>query len=162
MTVTRMSLIGVLLFVGCATAPAPVARISFPADEYAHLNSTGVAVVKGQAFLKTRGGEVKTAAGSDVVLNPATSYSQQWYEVDYVGGKTLGDPDPRISSYILKTMADAEGRFTFRNVPSGDYYLVTKVVWDAPTRLGLTPQGGTIAKLITVKDGDELEIVLTK
>jgi len=163
MTGIRVSLIGVLLFVGCATAP--VARMPFPAEEYARLDSTGVAVVKGQAFLKTRGGEVITAAGNEVILNPETSYSQQWFEVSYLGGKELAEPDPRVLPYVAKTTADADGRFTFQNVAPGNYYVVTSVVWEAPGGNilgGPNAQGGYVAKLITVREGDHLDVVVTR
>ncbi len=65
-------LIAAALFLGLATAcatrvVAPVQRIPFPEAEYATLKMNGTAVIRGQAFLKTRGGDVKTAAGNEVL-----------------------------------------------------------------------------------------------
>jgi hypothetical protein len=156
-------LIVTLCACGCQETP-PVARIPFPQAEYAALPKTGTGVVRGQAFLKTRGGDVKTAAGSLVWLNPATSYAEQWYEVGYLKDSPLEPVDPRVRQYNLETVADAEGRFEFRNVPPGDYFLATQVVWEAPTgyRGSPVPQGGLVAKRITVRDGQEQQVVLTR
>lgn len=155
----------VVLLTGCVPAmQPPVDRIAFPEAEYAALAKTGTAVVNGQAFLKTRGGDVKTAAGEDVMLNPVTSYSQQWAEVAYLGGRDLTAADSRYAQYVRTTTANAEGRFTFTDVPPGDYYLTATVVWDAPTGYqgALRRQGGLVSQRITVKDGDKLDIVLTR
>lgn len=74
----RPAIVGVvLLSTSCAglRPAATVERIAFPQEEYSSLPEAGTAVVHGQAFLKTRGGDVKTAAGEEVILNPVTSYS---------------------------------------------------------------------------------------
>lgn len=153
-------------FVGCVPRVAikPVDRIPFPEDEYKRLASTGTAIVKGQAFLKTRGGDVKTAAGNEVILNPVTTYTNQWYEVNYLKGMPMKEPDSRLWQYVKKQIADGNGRFTFKNVPAGDYYVTVPVFWEAPVGYqgGLVLQGGFISKRITVKDGEEIEIILTR
>ena len=158
----REFILTMCLLTPSAACVAPVERVAFPESEYASLPQSGSATVSGQAFLKTRGGDVKTAAGNDVLLNPVTSYSLQWYEQSYLGGKRLTDPDPRQDHYIRKTIADGDGRFTFSDVPSGDYFLVALVVWEAPTGYGLASQGGYVAKRITVRDGDKLQEVVTR
>jgi len=150
------------LIAGCVSMQPPVERIPFPGGEYDSLRESGTAVIRGQAFLKTRGGDVKTAAGEEVVLNPVTSYSQQWYQVAYLNGRPLTGPDPRYLRYIRKTIADADGRFTFRNVAGGDYFIVARVVWEAPTGYGLVPQGGFVAKKVSVEDGTELDVIVTR
>lgn len=68
----------------CASIAAkPIPRVLFQESEYLALPKTGTATIIGQAFLKTRGGDVKTAAGNEILLNPVTSYSLQWYEMSY-------------------------------------------------------------------------------
>jgi hypothetical protein len=154
---------------GCETSPKPVARIPFPQAEYAALPKTGTGIVRGQVFMRTRGGDVKTGAGLEVVLNPVTSYSQQWYEVQYKATQgaliqKIENPDPRLAQYRRETTADAEGRFEFKNVPPGDYFVVGLVVWEAPSSSqgSHVTQGGWIAKQITVKDGEEQHVILTR
>lgn len=140
----------------------PAERIAFPEQEYASMPQTGTATVRGQAFLKTRGGDVKTAAGEEVLLNPVTSYSKQWYNVSYLGGRALTEPDPRYAQHIRKTVADGDGRFTFSNVPAGRYYVVARVVWEAPTGYGLAAQGGYVAKEISLEGGETVDVIVTR
>src|SRR5262245_40298090 len=109
------SLLSLTLMTIFSCATPPVERIPFPREEYAALEKSGSAVVSGQAFLKTRGGDVKTAAGEEVYLNPVTSYSEQWYEVAYTGGRALTEADPSYSDYVQTTIADGDGRFSFSN-----------------------------------------------
>lgn len=159
----------VLLLSACSSLNKAqvVERIAFPANEYESLNKAGNATVSGQVFMKTRGGDIKYGAGSTVWLNPKTSYSDQWYsvtlsnrfQVEGFGVKRLSDPDSRAADYIIHTQADGFGNFTFNNVPSGDYYLVSGVTWEAP---GGSRQGGYIVKIISVKDGDNLSIMVTR
>ena len=153
-----------LLMSGCATMRPVVQRIQFPVEEYELLQQEGTAIVCGQAFMKTRGGDVKLAAGNEVLLNPVTSYSEQWFEETYLQNKDLSLPDLRYRKHILSTIADAEGSFEFKNVPPGEYYLTTRVIWEAPVGYhgSLVPQGGLLAERITVKNGDELRFILTR
>lgn len=161
-----MSMLGLIMIAGAlsACAVAPVERIEFPSDEYAMLAKEGTGVVRGQAFLKTRGGDVKVAAGEEVLLNPVTSYSEQWYEVAYLGGKTLTAPDPRYHDHIEKTIADGDGRFVFRSVPPGEYFVTARVVWEAATGYGggLQAQGGFVTKRIRVSEGEQVDVIITR
>jgi len=154
------------LLSGCATT-TDLQRMPFPENEYQALPKTGTATVKGQAFMKTRGGDVKTAAGNEVWLNPVTSYSIEWYEKFYLptisNTSPLRDikttpPDPRLTKYILIQIADGDGRFTFKNAPPGEYFVTTAVTW----YVGKELQGGFVTKRITVKDGEETDVIVTR
>lgn len=133
----------------------------FPAQEYAKLKQSGTAAVTGQAFLRTKGGDVKVGAGSEILLIPVTSYSQVFYNA-YKTRQPLGPNDPAVKQYTLRAQADGTGSFEFKAVPEGSYYLAGDVVWQAPTQFGLARQGGMIVKEISVKDGDQLKIMLTE
>ena len=141
--------------------PPPLTRPAFPESEYLRYVGTGTNSVTGQAFLKTRGGDVKTAAGNDVYLQPVTSYSNWSYDHRF---ETVAPADPRIHKYLRKTVADASGRFTFKNVPDGHYYITTAVTWQAPTgyRFALETQGGVIWKAVSVKDGETADVIVTR
>lgn len=162
-----MKTIALLSFVGfltsCATMIPPQRRMAFPEHEYLSLARSGTAIVKGQAFLKTRGGDVKVAAGNEIILNPVTSYSNEWYEKAHVQGTILVEPDSRLLNYVLRTVADGNGMFTFKNVPAGQYFVTTSVTWEAATGYqgALQMQGGTVTKRITVNDSDEIEVIVT-
>lgn len=164
-----LATIAIILLSACsATSKTQVIeRINFPANEYEALNKTGNATISGQLFMKTRGGDIKYGAGSTVWLNPKTSYSDQWYsvtvsnrfQVEGFGVKKLSAADSRAAEYIIHTQADGFGNFTFNNVPSGEYYLVSGITWEAP---GGSLQGGFVVKIISVKDDDNIRIMLTR
>ncbi len=164
----RFGLVSVvsLLLVACYPVRNPVTRMPFPEAEYAQLprrTVVGAAEIRGQAFLKTRGGDVKKAAGNEVLLNPVTSYSNQWFDVAVVNEQPLTEPDPRLADYLRAVTADADGRFTFAGVPPGEYYVSTKIVWEVPSAYGgLRETGGFVFKKITIKDGDKLDLILTQ
>lgn len=152
-----------VLHLGCAPfAPKPVTRMAFPQAEYDALAKTGVAIVAGQAFLKTRGGDVKLAAGNEINLNPVTSYSLEWYNKSLLPNLPIVAPDPRLDRYIKTTIADASGRFTFNDVPAGEYFVTTKITWEVPSQYGLSETGAVVSKRIKVTDGDIVDVILTK
>jgi len=156
----------VAALVGCAVPSQnrPLSRMAFPEAEYRVLPQIGAGTVKGQAFLKTRGGDVKLAAGNEVMLNPVTSYSLEWFEKSYLPGRALEAADPRLATYLRTTVADGSGRFTFRSVPAGEYFVTTIVRWDAATGYqgALQTQGGVVTKRIKVTEGEEIEVILTR
>ena len=157
---TRMFICLVMfsLVSGCLLAP-PIQRIPFPVSEYDKLSKKGTASVQGQVFMKTRSGDVKLGAGNEAFLNPVTTYSFQWYKQTYQQGKVLSAPDPRYDGYMITTITDAQGKFKLRNVPPGEYFLVSSVFWeDRSDEL----QGGYIAKWIRVEDGIAYECILTR
>lgn len=148
---------------GCVSMPAPMARPAFPVGEYAQLEGrTGTGVVTGQVFLRTQGGEVRYGAGSEVVLNPVTSYSTFWYTNGYLGNRNIGEPDPRQDKYIPVVQADGHGNFKFERVPPGDYYLTSQVFWQVPGPYGGSQTGSYISERITVEDGKEVRQMLTR
>lgn len=147
---------------GCAQHQArPVDLGPFPVSEYAALRTEGTAVVTGQVFMRTLGGDVKFGAGSEVVLIPATSYTESLYQA-FITDRPIAEPDPRAKAYSKRTRADGSGYFKIMNVPAGKYYLSSKVEWQAPTQYGMTPQGGYLLEPVTVPDGEEINVILTR
>lgn len=155
-----------VLAAGCITTTT-VERIPFPVAEYEALLKTGTGKVTGQAFLRTQGGDVITAAGSEVILNPVTSYSNQWYAayqanvLNRLNTTILSEPDPRILRYFLQTTADASGQFEFNNVPPGDYYVTTSVTWFPTGRYSRIQQGGFISRRIQVSNEATTEVIIS-
>ncbi|UQB79160.1 hypothetical protein KI429_05715 [Pseudomonas shirazica] len=151
-----------LMMTGCISQPTPQPRPSFPVAEYNALPTTGSGTVEGQVFMKTVGGDVKYGAGSQVVLNPVTSYSEHWYRTIYEVRAPIQDGDPRQSAYVKTTRADGSGNFQFTEVPPGRYFLTSEVRWQAPSQWGLTNQGGQITDRITVTNDKTTKVMLTR
>lgn len=162
----RISALALALLVmsGCAQQPAK-SNISFgpfPKAEYEALAKTGTGSVTGQVFMKTRGGDVKVGAGNEVLLIPVTSHSRTLYQAYQMNAAPSNSPDPRAKPYTLRMIAGVDGDFAFKNVPPGDYYLAGTVTWEAPGRNYASQQGGFIMMPVTVEDGQEKRIMLTR
>jgi len=103
-------------------------RMSFPAGEYARLRKRGRSTVAGTIYLEnSNSGEKIMGKKVKLWLNPVTSYSNQWYQEDYLGGYKLSKIDKRIYNYMKLEYSNANGKFTFSGIPRGDYYLVGSV-----------------------------------
>ena len=138
-----------------------VKRIPYNATDFANIKKSGTGIVTGQLFLKTRGGDIKFGAGNKIQLDPVTNYSLQWYKESYLKHHKLSPPDPRYLEHIIKTISDGDGRFTFRNVPAGDYFCIGGVFWEI-SDYAFTPEGSWIAKRITVEKNKKIEVILTR
>ena len=104
-----------------------MARIPFPTSEYYRLARTGKGTVKGSIYVQDLYGEKVMGTGTRLYLNPATSYSDQWYRESYIGGKKMEKADDRLFNYLRFTAANSDGDFAFYGVPSGSYYLIGTV-----------------------------------
>jgi hypothetical protein len=128
--------------------------------EYEPFFASGTATLRGQAFLTQIGGGVVVAAGQTVQLDPATTIGNEWWGK---AGHTwkwraLTPPSAAFLKARRQTVADAEGRFTFKNLPAGKYYVRTEVTWYGgyPSTL----QGGLVGIPVEIADGEVREIVL--
>lgn len=149
--------LAVLQLGGCVTT-RPMTNIYNP-SEYTKYHQAGTAEVKGQAFLKTEGGEVKFGAGETVSLIPATAYSEEilGYIQNYTYIRAEG-VDPRWKEHIKTTVADGNGNFEFIGVPAGAYYLECPIYWKISQ---YDETGHTVYKKVDVRDGDKIKVVLT-
>lgn len=149
----------VLILTGCA-----VQRIPFNEAEHSARPAAGDKVVSGTIFLVDQMEEKQVGSGSEITLEPVTSYSNQWYEVSYQGNRSLAKADPRYSRYVLKTKADKEGNFTFAQVAPGEYYLSGVVKWKAATCSGnVVSKKIPICQKVSLAPGDtRVEVSLTK
>lgn len=151
----------VLLSSLCAVGCGPAARqATFNEAEYLPYGHPGSASIAGQAFLKTRSGDVKYGAGNDVYLNPVTSYSTEWWNRSVVRGEKLEPPDDRAGRYLKTVIADGEGRFEFKNLPPGDYYVFCPVYWEVPAGYVSSITGGNTGVKVSLKSGERANVIL--
>ena len=106
-------------------------RMGFPAQEYAALNVTGNATLIGIISYKEGSISPRLGSGSEVILAPRTSYTDEHYRFIYDKRVKLTAWADEAWAYHQRTVADSEGKFMFRDVAPGGYYIITSAGWDA-------------------------------
>jgi hypothetical protein len=136
----------------------------------------GENAIEGSALLRTRGGEVRTCAGGTVYLVAATVYAKErmmhLFGNVRRGFRSANDPirfvpeTPAYHESARATTCDAQGEFSFEDLPDGDWFLTTTITWDVPQVLWsdsvvMTTTGGLLMKRVKVSDGDTEKVVLS-
>ena len=129
---------------------ARVAAIQCSPSQLTPYLEEGTSRFEGQAFLKTRGGEVRYGAGSEVIAVPATSCAREWWEA--ISGIQRDEveifpPNLDFLKATRRTIADGEGRFRFDGLAPGEYFVRTSVKWEIPGKYGASTQGGYVGGL---------------
>jgi hypothetical protein len=172
-----VSFVILALLTGCASlAPPPPRQVAltttFNPQEVAWFNETGTGSITGQAFFQTRGGQPRTCAGLEVLLQPQSAYAVERLTAIY--GNTTGGYVPELSARVQFTpddpaykevrktsICDAQGNFSFTGLPAGKYFLAAAVVWTIPGQEFAPPQGGGLMKSVTLADGETKRVILT-
>lgn len=154
------------VFAGCHTQPQP-RLVAFNEEEFAPYDQPGTGVILGQAFMVTRGGDVKNGAGRDVMCVPVTSYSTEVHERWVIGYQPLVDGDPRSKKYSRRAMCNGDGNFRIENLPAGDYYLWCPIEWEYVNGFtyggpSTAPTGGFAYARARVENGQTTEVVVTR
>ena len=131
---------------------------TFNEAEYAPYAQPGTGSISGQAFLKTRGGEVKYGAGNEIYLNPVTTYSTEWFQETVLNNRRLKPADSRTDPFHWVTSADGQGNFQFENLPAGEYYVACVVAWQVD---GWTT-GDWVHARVAVREGEHVERVILR
>ena len=71
----HITLLAVVILSGCKGAEP---LVPFNSSEFSRFDGVGKATIEGQAFAKTRGGDIKYPAGDAVYLVPATTHTTDW------------------------------------------------------------------------------------
>lgn len=126
------------------------------------------------------------AANQRVVLLPATKYVRDWYDLrkKRENSRTKVELDPAAVNAALVAQADAYGRFGFRGLKPGTYYLASSVSWNESGSRNVatgwvegsdgssatmyekqgyvTSHGKVMEKFVTIKaDGEIVEVELS-
>ena len=154
----------------CVMAPPVlhnnVADLHCDESKWVPFDAVGSGIIEGQAFLRTRGGEVRTAAGSEVILIPSVGCVLDWWAK---AGKVWSNRnflpnDPSFRARIRRTIADGDGRFRFDGLPAGPYIVRSQVTWEVPGLYGAGSteiQGGIVGDEFQVEAGKATTAVLT-
>lgn len=176
MNTLKTATFGLALFLsGCATTP-PAPPVPFDATGLEWAKGKGNNSVSGDAVLRTRGGDVKTCAGLDVKLLPVSDYTRAMAARHYGAGDSgyldrgyvfVSPPAwaTEMEPYVRRKRCNAQGQFSFTDLPEGDYYVIATVIWEAPTggRYSyMATQGGDLLQKITLRAGASENITLSR
>ncbi len=138
-----------------------VKRVPFPTSEYNRYAGVGKGTIEGTIYITNSYGEKVLGSATRLYLNPATTYSNQWYNDSYIGGKKMEETDSRLYNYLKFTASNTEGKFAFYGVPSGSYYLIGTV--KCGTKCGYDTQKSIrIAKKVSVHGSNIVEEDLSR
>ncbi len=164
----KIASVGVAVMLGACVGTDIEVTSPFVPAQAAYVNQRGAASVRGQAFMRQLGGGVVTCAGEKVRLIPATAYARermtklygnpQGGRINVYQGTSGKNLPPAYFKYMRLATCDAQGNFEFNGVANGSYYLVTRIVWMVPG--SYFAEGGSVAKLITVKGGRSQRVIL--
>ena len=152
---------------GCITmgqAPTVTLGMAFDSEEAARLIAPGANTIKGNGFMRQRGGAVISCAGSTVTLVPATGYAYARFQALYdsvdqgVTRKSVNfEPDLRTYRQLTRTTrCDSQGNFTFEQVADGEFFVMTSVSWT----VGYSEEGGYLMRRVAAKGGRITNVIL--
>jgi hypothetical protein len=151
---------------------------------YEKKKKKGTASISGQAFITRGNKEVRFQPGGDVMLVPESPYTREWFE-NYVqkqgscviepsaeatlskDQKECGLPhhifalfvnDKRLFPYLRFTRTSPTGHFWFNKVPSGRYFIVAVITWEAAFNIPVS--GGLAWASVEAEQGEQVANVM--
>ena len=127
--------------------------------------------IAGVARLGVDNGKTRTCASLPVRLAPDSDYTRARMSTLYgdddqgfvnarraqqLRSQTKGDS--RYEHALKASVCDKQGRFAFRNLPDGTYYVLAPVVWK--NKLGEVAEGGFFMQRVTVAGGQTKNVTL--
>lgn len=133
-----------LLLAGCETGPRepwgplPPPPPAPPRNEFEWSAANGANVIEGEAVWR-HAGRTFSCAGQSVGLTPETPYTRQrmigLYGSDETAIRTVAEVQARSANvpqtrdyraYVRSTQCDSHGRFEFRGLPDGGWYVIVR------------------------------------
>ncbi|MBC8185923.1 hypothetical protein H8E88_32970 [candidate division KSB1 bacterium] len=138
-------------------------RRPFDTAEYKFVKLNGNCEISGEIIVPQRNGADEPCSGCVITLNPATSYSEEFYIKTVQNGIPIEEADLRVLKYIRRAVADDSGNFAFKNIAKGKYYLYSPITYEIrkPTG-GYTKTNGYVYKTVYIREKQKVEIVLKK
>ena len=146
---------------------------TYDRDEIAWSLGYGTSTITGSGFLRRVNGELVLCAGNEVEFYPVGTYSTEritkLYGNAYKGHndkytrRRITDSDFQYQQDKKSTYCGVDGKFTIQNIPAGEYFVITQVVWQVGTSFSdtLFPEGGNIMTRVKVNEGQTVNVVLT-
>ena len=179
----KVFLVCAMLFLCSCAGPRIVTLTeSFDENQAKELMKSGKNTIEGSAVFRQDNGGIQKCAGLPVILVPATKYAQERINILYgngSGGKiiegvrqitaygqyenvTLSPDIDTFHKYFKETVCDVDGKFSFKNVADGSFFIITEIVWNIPVnKYQSYSYGGTLLQKVNVKGGERKTVILS-
>jgi hypothetical protein len=162
-----------VLVAACETASLSSRDESFDPRDVAWSKQRGANTIVGTAKLKAGDGVTRSCASLSVRLAPDSDYTRYRVERLYgdadtayvsateakrVRAQTGADVTPAYEKSLKAAKCDANGHFTFKNLPDGTYYVMAPVVWRG--KVGEVSEGGFFMQRVTVEGGETARLAM--
>jgi hypothetical protein len=155
-----------LLLAGCMRKPETVA---FSAEEAAFIKKPGTGVITGHAFRTRPLGQIVNAAGEVVYLVPQTGFARERFKNLFEDGKYVphrlfpeeNERNAEYDAHVRETKTESNGRFAFKDVAPGAYFVMTTVTWGKED--DWIREGGVVYDKVTLtgKETEPVHLVLS-
>lgn len=156
-----LALGGTLCLVGCTQVSRYTPLSRFDPSTARWSNERGSDTIKGEGFMRTVGGDIKTCAGFPVSLAPADPYFAE-IGLALSEGKTIVNRDTVAERFVRRTRCDAAGKFKFTNLPAGQWFVGTDVYWGVPSGGTIVRQGSFLSKSVATGGSPVTDVILTR
>lgn len=110
--------------------------VSFDPAEHRPYTEVGAGEIVGRITVDWHD-KVYGYSTSVVKLTPATEFAERWYEKRFLEGDDPSQESLQLEPYVRETDTDSEHRFSFTNIPDGDW-IVTGYVTIRVKNCGIT------------------------
>ena len=172
-----------LLLCSCAGPRIVTLTEPFNENQAKELMKPGKNTIEGSAVFRQDDGGLQNCAGRSVILVPATKYAQERANILYGNGSdgkiiegvrqittfgqyenvTLSPDIDNFHKYFKETTCDVDGRFSFKNVADGNFFIFTEIVWQVRVNQYQQPYsyGGILMQKVNVKGGERKTVILS-
>lgn len=132
---------------------------TFSHDDFTWSKAQGTGVIAGQASLVAQGGFIQYPEDKPVVLVPRNAYTDEIVAASRMPGffDKFSDVEkvPEYFQYRRVQQPDEKGQFRFENLPAGEWYIASTVIWFTRDQYGVVHvNGGNVWGQITLGDGE--------
>jgi hypothetical protein len=166
----KLSIFGfILILASCATSPVIETFSSYDRNQIAWSLVDGTGKLEGDGFLSRRDGILVKCSGQEVGLVPVSDYAIERFTNIYgnpnggyntagFGSRNVDTADPDYVNDRRTTICDVDGKFSFENLPSGEYYVFTTVIWRISDYVN---EGGVMSRRVNIEEGKTSKVSLT-
>ncbi|EJL95780.1 hypothetical protein PMI18_05062 [Pseudomonas sp. GM102] len=142
-----------LTLAGCATNNEHKPIAPMPEAEYAQLmlaqSKAGIGSISGKLYFTDRRGQIRYGNNSNMLLWPATPYTEKREQAERDGVKLPDQFDPRLNPLTRRTHSNSSGEFQFDAVPAGAYFIWSVVDMNSLTRRVVVEEGQQTTVFLT-------------